>query len=215
MLQEKISQNLAKIKQEVEGYNPTIVAVSKYYSHTHMVEAYKCGIRDFGESRVVDAIEKINRLDDEIKHNSVYHFIGHLQSNKAKKAVGVFEVIHSVESIGLASEISQAAIAKEVRQKVLIQVNNSFETTKHGIEPSQLEKFLNEIQNLKNIEVIGLMNIAPLGESEEGLRKLFSQMRKLKEEFNLKELSMGMSNDYKIALDEGATIIRLGRTLFE
>lgn len=219
MLQERIAQNLAKIKQEIEGYNPTIVAVSKYYSTEHIIAAYKCGIRDFGESRVVEAIEKINNLDDAVRQNSHYHFIGHLQSNKAKKAIGVFDLIHSVESIGLAKEISlyakTAGLGTDFKQKILIQVNNSFETTKFGIAPSKLEEFLTEIQKLGNIETVGLMNIAPLDEDEKGLRKLFSQMYKLKEEFGLKELSMGMSNDYKIALDEGATIIRIGRILFE
>lgn len=214
-LQEKISQNLAKIKKDIEGYNPTIVAVSKYYSAVHMVEAYRCGIRDFGESRVLDAAAKINELDDETRLNSNYHFIGHLQTNKAKKAVGVFGLIQSVESLELAKEISKHAQAAKINQKVLIQVNNSFEQSKFGIAPSQLENFYTQIRELNGIEVEGLMNIAPLTDNEAELRKLFSQMRKLKEAHGLKELSMGMSNDYKIALDEGATIIRLGRILFE
>ncbi len=215
MLQEKISRNLAKIKKDIEGYNPTIVAVSKYYSAAHMVEAYKCGIRDFGESRVLDAAAKINELDDETRLNSNYHFIGHLQTNKAKKAIGVFGLIQSVESFELAEEISKHAAQKGIVQKVLIQVNNAFEQSKFGIAPSQLENFLEKIRELPAIEVKGLMNIAPLTDSEADLRKLFSEMRKLKEAYGLKELSMGMSNDYKIALYEGATIIRLGRILFE
>ncbi len=215
LLQEKISQNLAMIKQDIAGYNPTIVAVSKYYTYLHMVEAYKCGIRDFGESRVLDAISKINELDDATRLNSNYHFIGHLQTNKAKKAVGVFELIHSVESFELGREISKHAQAANITQKVLIQVNNSFEQTKFGIAPSQLETFLQQIRELKNVEVAGLMNMAPLTDNETELRKLFGEMYKLKEAYGLKELSMGMSNDYKIALDEGATIIRLGRILFE
>ena len=215
LLQEKIAKNLEKIKGEIQGYNPTIVAVSKYYSAEHMVEAHRCGIRDFGESRVLDAIGKINDLDDETRLNSNYHFIGHLQTNKAKKAVGVFGLIHSIESLELAKEISKHAQAAGVTQKVLIQVNNAFEQSKFGIAPSQLESFLNQIRDLPDIEVEGLMNMAPFEAKEADLRKYFRQMRELKEAHGLRELSMGMSNDYKIALDEGATIIRLGRILFE
>ena len=214
-MREKISQNLAKIKEDIEGYNPTIIAVSKYYSAGHMVEAYKCGIRDFGESRVLDAVGKINELDDETRLNSNYHFIGHLQTNKAKKAVGVFELIQSVESLELAEEISKHALAKGIVQKVLVQVNNAFEQSKFGIAPSQLENFLEKIRELKGVEAVGLMNIAPLADDVADLKKLFGEMYKLKEAYALKELSMGMSNDYKIALEQGATIIRLGRILFE
>jgi len=234
LLREKISQNLAKIKQDIEGYNPTVVAVSKYYSAGHMVEAYRCGIRDFGESRVLDAALKINELDDETRLNSNYHLIGHLQTNKAKKAVvpygcgscsnaspsthgsrALFGLIQSVESFELAKEISKYAAANGIVQKVLIQVNNAFEQSKFGIAPSQLENFLEQIRGLSNIEVEGLMNMAPYGATDAELKKLFSEMHRLKEACGLRELSMGMSNDYKIALGEGATIIRLGRILFE
>lgn len=213
-LQEKIRCNLEVIKENIKGYNPKIVAVTKYYSAEHMVEAWRVGLRDFGESRVIESVEKINGLDDEIRLSSNYHFIGHLQRNKAKKAAGVFSLIQSVESEELLEELSAIAGSKGIVQNILIQVNNSFEETKTGIAPSQLDKFLDIAQNTANIKVQGLMTMAPLGANELTLGRLFSEMRKLKEKHSLKELSMGMSDDYKIAVQEGATIVRIGRALF-
>ncbi len=213
-LQDRIRCNLEVIKENIKGYNPKIVAVTKYYSAEHMVEAWRVGLRDFGESRVIESVEKINSLDDEIRLSSNYHFIGHLQRNKAKKAAGVFSLIQSVESEELLNELSTIARSKDIIQKILIQVNNSFEETKTGIAPSQLDKFLDIAQNTANIEVQGLMTMAPLGADELTLGRLFSEMRKLKEKHSLQELSMGMSDDYKIAVQEGATIIRIGRALF-
>ena len=213
-LQDRIRCNLEVIKENIKGYNPKIVAVTKYYSAEHLVEAWRVGLRDFGESRVIESVEKINSLDDEIRLSSNYHFIGHLQRNKAKKAAGVFSLIQSVESEELLNELSTIARSKGIIQKILIQVNNSFEETKTGIAPSQLDKFLDIAQNTANIEVQGLMTMAPLGADELTLGRLFSEMRKLKEKHSLQELSMGMSDDYKIAVQEGATIIRIGRALF-
>lgn len=211
----KISENLSRILTFANEFNPVIIAVSKYYTVNEMREAFKVGLNNFGENRVLDAIEKINSLEEEITSKSHYHLIGHLQSNKVKKAVGVFDLIHSVDSIKLAVEIDSVAAQKGIKQKILIQVNNAGEQQKSGIAPSQLENLIEEIQGLNNISLEGLMTIAPLTDDTVLIRKLFKQMRQLKEEFHLKELSMGMSNDYKIALEEGATMIRLGRTLFE
>lgn len=212
---ERISQNLLKIKSVVKPYNARVVAVTKYVDKGVIEDLYKMGQRDFGENKAVDAIKKINSLDEETKSNSTYHFIGHLQSNKVKKVVGVFDYIHSVDSKEIAVEISKVASAKGIVQKVLIQVNNANEIQKFGIVPSQLNNLLNEIKKLPAIDVIGLMNIAPLTSDRKKLHKLFNEMRKLKEEHNLKELSMGMSHDFEIALDEGATIIRLGSILYK
>ncbi len=211
----KISENLNRILTFAKNYNPTIVAVSKYYTVNDMRDAFRAGLNNFGENQVIKAIEKINLLEEEIASKSHYHLIGHLQGNKAKKAVGVFDLIHSVDSIKLACELDVIAKQKGIVQKVLIQVNNAFEEQKFGIAPSQLENLISEINGLQNLKLEGLMNIAPLTDDTDLIRKLFREMYKLKESYNLKELSMGMSNDYKIALDEGATIIRLGRTLFE
>lgn len=211
----RIKENLLKITETTKNYNAKIVAVSKYYDTTKMTEAYNAGLKDFGESRLPEAIRKINSLEDEIRSSCIYHLIGHLQSNKIKWAVGFFKLIHSIDSKKIADEISKRAVELGVKQEILIQVNNSFEKQKYGIAPSQLEDMISYISNLKNIEIKGLMNVAPFTDDKSVIKKLFDEMYELKERYQMQELSMGMSNDYKIALEEGATMIRLGRTLFE
>lgn len=207
--------NLEKILKDIKNYNPRIIAVTKYYGTEKMIEAYNAGLRDFAESKAVESIEKINKIDDTIKSQSIYHFIGHLQTNKVKYVVGNFEYIHSVDSLKLAKCIDSEANKSGIKQKILIQVNNALEPQKFGVAPCELENLISEIYQLKSLELVGLMNIAPLIDDEAQLHKLFKNMRELKEKFNLSELSMGMSHDYKIALEEGATMIRLGRILFE
>lgn len=211
----RIKENLLNIKNLTDRYNAKIVAVSKYYGTDKMVEAYEAGIRDFGESRLPEAVKKINNLDDKINSDCSYHFIGHMQTNKVKWAVGFFNLIHSVDSLRLANEISKKAVELGIKQKILIQVNNANEEQKFGIAPSQLENMINEVSKLDGIELIGLMNIAPLTDDVKLIDKLFNEMYKLKETYHLAELSMGMSHDFKIALENGATIVRLGRILFE
>ena len=214
-LSDKIKQNLEVIQKKVDPYRAKIIAVTKYYSKEAMIEAYKTGLRDFGESRAVEAYDKINSIEDEVKNGSTYHFIGHLQTNKVKHVVGLFEYIHSVDSINLVKCLDEVSLKLGLKQKVLIQVNNAGEEQKFGIAPFQLNSFLNEIQKFENIEVVGLMNIAPLTDDWKMIRKLFHEMFQMKESFGLKELSMGMSRDFEIALDEGATMIRLGKMIFE
>lgn len=211
----QIEKNLSEIKQKTDKYNAKIVAVTKYYSIDKMVEAYNAGLRDFGESRLPDAVKKINSLDDEINSKSTYHLIGHLQTNKTKWAVGNFKLIHSIDSIKLANEVSNQALSLGIKQEVLIQVNNAGEEQKFGVAPSQLEEILIKASELKGIKVVGLMNVAPLTDDRGLLDRLFKEMRNLKEQYKLNELSMGMSSDYEIALENGATIVRLGRKLFE
>lgn len=210
-----VEENYKRILKDIEKYSPRLIAVTKYYSENKMIEAFNAGLRDFGESRALESIEKIGKIDDTIKSQSSYHFIGHLQTNKVKYVVGVFEYIHSVDSLKIAQCIDQKAREKGIIQKILIQVNNAREAQKFGIDQSQLENLISEVQKLKGLELVGLMNIAPLEATEAELHRLFKQMRELKDFYNLKELSMGMSHDYKIALSEGATMIRLGRILFE
>ncbi len=210
-----VEENLNRILEEVKNYHPKIVAVTKYYGIDKMIEAYNAGLRDFAENKVLDAIGKINNIDDTIKSQSVYHFIGHLQTNKVKHAVGTFDYIHSVDSVKVAKCVDSEANKKGIIQKILIQVNNANETQKFGIAPCNLENLIDDISNMHNVELVGLMNIAPLTDDINELNRLFCEMRKLKEQYNLKELSMGMSHDYKIALDNGATMIRLGRILFK
>ncbi|MBQ7286889.1 MAG: YggS family pyridoxal phosphate-dependent enzyme [Candidatus Gastranaerophilales bacterium] len=209
-----VKQRYELILKEVEEYNPKIIAVTKYYGIEKMIEAFEAGLRDFAESRAMEAVEKINKIDDTVKAQSVYHFIGHLQTNKVKHVVGNFEFIHSVDSLKLAKCIDEEASKKGIKQKILIQVNNAQEAQKFGIDQLQLENLINEVSQMKSLELVGLMNIAPLTDDTAELHRLFSQMRKLVDEYQLKELSMGMSHDYKIALENGATMIRLGRILF-
>lgn len=210
-----VEENLNRILKEIKNYNPKIIAVTKYYGSDKMIEAFKVGLRDFAESRALDAIAKIDEIDDTIKTQSLYHFIGHLQTNKIKYVVGTFDYIHSVDSLKVAQCINLEANKKGIIQKILIQVNNANEPQKFGIEPCNLENLINDVRDMKNIELVGLMNIAPYTDDVKELNRLFSDMRELKERYQLKELSMGMSHDYKIALENGATMIRLGRILFE
>lgn len=214
-----VEYNLSVLRKEIAPYKPTIIAVTKYFDEKKLIEAYDDGLRNFGENRVQDALAKFDKLPTEVRSNSKFHLIGHLQSNKVKKAVGVFDLIHSIDSLKLAKLVSEEAIRQGVIQKVLLQVNNANEETKSGFSVTELKNNFQEIVALKGIKVEGLMNIAPIVPDEE-LHELFDGMLLLKKEleekysFELKELSMGMSNDYKIALEHGATMIRIGRKLF-
>lgn len=216
-----INETLGLIKTQIVPYTPIIVAVTKYFDESKIVEYYNAGIRDFGENRVMDAICKMEKLPKEIMENSRFHLIGHLQTNKVKFAVGKFDLIHSVDSLKLAKAISDEAKNQGVVQKILIQVNNADEEQKFGYSPAKLKEEFGQILELEAVKVVGVMNIAPLTEDENLLRDLFRKIKLLKDELEsefkveLSQISMGMSNDFKIALEEGATIIRLGRILFE
>jgi len=209
-----VKECLELILKDIENYNPRIIAVTKYYGIEKMMEAFEAGLRDFAESRAIEALEKINKIDDTTRTQSIYHFIGHLQTNKVKHVVGNFEYIHSIDSLKLAKCVDEEANLKGIKQKILIQVNNANEAQKFGVPILQLENLIDEVKKLNSVELVGLMNIAPLTDDRSELQRLFTQMRKLTDEFQLKELSMGMSHDYKIALECGATMIRLGRILF-
>lgn len=209
-----VKENLDRILKETQGYNPTIIAVTKYYDVNKMIEAFDAGLRNFAESKAQDGVEKINKIDDTTKSQSIYHFIGHLQTNKVKYVVGNFDYIHSIDSLKIAQHVDQEANKKGIIQKILIQVNNAKEMQKFGIVPEQLENLIEEVKKLKSVKLEGLMNIAPFTDDKQELQKLFSQMKDLQMKYNLKELSMGMSHDYKIALECGATMIRLGKILF-
>lgn len=218
---DRVLKNVEKIKAQIAPYNPTIVAVTKYFDESQIIKYYNIGFRDFGENRVKDAVEKIQKLPSEILKNSRFHLIGHLQTNKVKLAVGNFDLIHSVDSLKLAQAISVEAKNKGITQKVLLQINNANEEQKSGFSPKELKQQFKEIWNLDAIKVCGVMNMAPINSSKEDLHKLFGNIKQIYDELQsefgveLKQISMGMSNDYEIALQEGATIIRLGRILFE
>lgn len=215
-----VRQNLLRIQEEIAPYTPNIIAVTKYFDESAMIDAYNAGLRNFAESRVIEAIEKINNLPADVKNNSKFHFIGHLQTNKVKKVIGHFDYIHSVDSYKLAKVISDEACHAEKVQKILLQVNNANEEQKFGFSKDEIFEFFNSIKELPNIEICGVMNMAPLGATDEELNYLFEDILqiklKLEKEFNykLKELSMGMSQDYKIAVKHGATMLRIGRKLF-
>ncbi len=215
-----VRQNLLRIQEEIAPYTPNIIAVTKYFDESAMIDAYNAGLRNFAESRVIEAIEKINNLPAGVKNNSKFHFIGHLQTNKVKKVIGHFDYIHSVDSYKLAKVISDEACHAEKVQKILLQVNNANEEQKFGFSKDEIFEVFNSIRELPNIEICGLMNMAPLGATDEELNYLFEDILqiklKLEKEFNykLKELSMGMSQDYKIAVKHGATMLRIGRKLF-
>lgn len=219
-MQNTVKNNLLQIQEDIAPYKPNIIAVTKYFDESAIIEAYNAGLRDFAESRVIEAIAKINNLPEEIRNNSKFHFIGHLQTNKVKKAVGTFDYIHSVDSFKLAKTISDDAHSIGKVQNILLQVNNANEEQKFGFSTKEIFEVFISIKELPNIKIAGLMNMAPLGASEDELNRLFEEVfqikQKLEKEFNypLKELSMGMSQDYKIAVKHGATMLRIGRKLF-
>lgn len=218
---DKIAENIKRIKAHVALYNASIVAVTKYFDETQIIKYYDLGLRDFGENRAVEAVKKINSLPEYIKKNSRFHFIGHLQTNKVRLVVGNFELIHSVDSLELAQKINEESQSQGLVQKILLQVNNAKEPQKFGFYPEEITEAFSKIIKMKFLDVKGLMNIAPLNKTDEELHDLFKNIKQIyddlqnKFELKLEQISMGMSNDFLIALEEGSTMIRLGKVLFE
>ena len=218
---ETVKGNLLRIQEEIAPCKPRIIAVTKYFDENALYAAYDAGIRDFGESRVVEASKKITSLSDEVKNNSKFHFIGHLQTNKVKQAVKVFEYIHSLDSLKLAECISQNALEIGKVQKVLVQINNAGEEQKFGFSKQDVFNVFPDLQKLKGIQIVGVMNMAPFAATEQGLESLFGEIVQIRDSLremyncNLEEISMGMSRDYKIAAQQGSTMLRVGRKLFE
>ena len=217
---ERIKNNLLQIQEKIVPYTVNIIAVTKYYDTDVMLSAYKAGLRHFGESRAVDAVRKINELPSEVKDNSTFHFIGHLQSNKVRLVVNNFDYIHSVDSLKLAQIISDEAIKAHKKQKVFLQLNNADEEQKFGFSKEELLKDFKSIIDLEGLEVLGLMNIAPLTDDKQELAGLFKDVKdfqmELEEKYEVKlnDISMGMSNDFDIAVANGATWVRIGTKLF-
>lgn len=216
-----IADNVRNIRDELSGFEGRVIAVSKYVKGQDMIEAYDAGVRDFAESKAQDALAKIETLPEEMKKNCTWHFIGHLQTNKVKKVVGDFEYIHSVDSLKLAEIVNNTAKEKGLIQKILLQVSITGEETKFGFSPKELFEVFPEIIKLENISVEGLMTMAPYTGDEAFLVSVFAGMRDLKEKLectfglSLKELSMGMSNDYIVAAKEGSTMLRIGTKIFK
>ncbi len=215
-----IKSNLRQIQEDIAPYTPNIIAVTKYFGIQEIIYAYEAGIKDFGESKVIEASDKINSLPNEVKEQSKFHFIGHLQSNKVRKAVKVFDYIHSVDSLKLAEIISKEAISQGKVQNVFLQLNNAREEQKSGFSKEELYRDFSSLLKLKGLKVLGLMNIAPLGAEDNELEELFEDIRLTqidlsdKNNIQLNELSMGMSKDYRIAAKHGSTVLRIGRKLF-
>jgi pyridoxal phosphate enzyme (YggS family) len=223
----QVADNLLSVKERIEkaalkaGRAPgevKLVAVSKTVGVEEIRDAISAGATILGESYVQEAKEKI----EEIGHKVQWHMIGHLQTNKVKQAINLFDMIHSVDRIGLAEEINKRAKQSNKRASVLIQVNISQETTKSGIERDRAISLVSEVANLTNLKVEGLMTMPPYFDDPEDARPYFKSLRELKgeiekkrfENISMKELSMGMSNDFEIAIEEGATIVRIGTAIF-
>lgn len=219
-MQDTVRENLLQIQEDIAPYKPNIIAVTKYFDEKAMIEAYNAGLRDFAESRAVEAVEKIENLPAEVRNNSKFHFIGHLQTNKVKKVVPIFDYIHSVDSLKLAKAIADEAKLFGKVQNILLQVNNANEEQKFGFSKKEIFEVFPSIKELSSVSIAGIMNMAPLGASEEELNRLFEDVFNIKKELELRfdcelrELSMGMSQDYKIAVKHGATMLRIGRKLF-
>ena len=221
VMQNTVIENLLRIQEDIAPYKPNIIAVTKYFDESAIISAYQAGLRNFAESRVIEAIEKIERLPKEIRENSKFHFIGHLQTNKVKKTVANFDVIHSIDSIKLAKEVSNECQKIGKIQDVFIEVNFADEEQKFGLSKNEIFEFFKEVRELSGLRVLGLMSMAPLGAPESDLDRLYEEVFQIKLELekefdcDLPELSMGMSQDYKIAARHGATMLRIGRKLFE
>ena len=199
---------------KVSGRRPadiTLVCVTKQADAGRIAEALKCGVSDIGENRVQDAAEKYSILGSAAR----WHLIGHLQTNKVKKAVEIFDLIHSIDSFRLAEAVAKEAGKIGKTQDVLLEVNVSGEASKFGIKPGEALYLTRRIRALNNIRLLGFMTIAPLADNPENARPCFKRLRELSEEAGLNVLSMGMSQDYQVAIEEGATMVRIGSAIFK
>lgn len=196
----------------------TLIAVSKTKPIETLREAYDMGVRVFGENKVQELVEKYEALPKDIR----WHMIGHLQRNKVKYIIDKVELIHSVDSLRLAETIDKEAKKHNLTVNILIEVNVAGEDSKFGVRPEELGALIDEISHFSNIRVLGLMTIAPFVENAEENRAIFARLRKLSvdiaskniDNVNVGLLSMGMTNDYAVAIEEGATIIRVGTGIF-
>ncbi len=216
-----VAANLALIRDYLGQQPVRLIAVTKAASLSQMEEAFQCGVTEFGENRVQDALKKMQQLSPHMVQNTNWHLIGHLQTNKVKQVVGNFALIHSVDSLRLAREISAAAIKKGIVQAVLLQVMIIPDPDKSGFSPDQLRRDMSELTALPGIKIEGLMTITPLTDDKEVWLESFTRLRDLKTEMSsahdieLKELSMGMTNDWQDAVKCGATMVRIGRAIFQ
>ena len=206
----KIENNISALKKSIPEY-VDIVAVSKTKPIKDLKKAYHAGQRIFGENKVQEMVLKFDKLPKDIE----WHMIGHVQTNKVKHMASFVNTIHSVDSHKLLKEIQKQAFKNNRKIKCLIQVRIANEDTKFGIEPSELNDFLSFSKILPNIKITGLMGMASFTDNKNQIRSEFRILSKLYNDFNdLKVLSMGMSGDYQIGIEEGSTMIRIGSKIF-
>jgi len=222
-----LADNLARVRENIQettvasGRDPNdvrLVAVTKGVSAATIQQAADLGVEEVGENRVQEAREKWGRINGRIR----WHFVGHLQSNKVKYLVDKCVLIHSLDRISLARELSKRMARLERKMDCLVQVNVSGEETKQGLDPSEAAAFIDRVRKLPGIRVVGLMTMPPYHENPEMSRPFFNRLRKLAEEIrgcdwpevSMRELSMGMSGDYTVAISEGATLVRVGSAIF-
>ncbi|MBU9712435.1 YggS family pyridoxal phosphate-dependent enzyme [Evansella tamaricis] len=203
-------------RSESGAKNVNIIAVTKYVSVEKTKEVLDAGVLHIGENRVEDSMEKVHTLGE----RGIWHFIGNLQSKKVKQMIDKFEFIHSLDRLSLAKEINKR-VAQGAKVKCFVQVNVSGEESKSGLNPEETFSFIQKLAAFPAIEVIGLMTMAPFVDDVETVRPYFRKLRELRDEIAEKdlehapcrELSMGMSNDYVVAVEEGATFVRIGSAL--
>lgn len=220
-----IAKNLEHVRKQIaasaekSGRTPAdveLVAISKTHDAERVREAIEAGHNLFGESRVQEARVKIPELPSRLR----WHFVGHLQKNKIRHALPLFELFHSVDSLELAEQMNRIADEDGMRPRVLLEVNVSGEGSKFGFKPETLRAGMETLLALPRLSIEGFMTIPPLAEQAEASRKFFVQLRELRDslqkEFDLKlpQLSMGMTNDFTIAIEEGATLVRVGTAIF-
>ncbi len=222
-----IAENLKEVQRDINevckkcGRDPsevTLIAVSKTKPLEDLKEAYDAGARDFGENKVQELTAKMPNLPSDIR----WHMIGHLQRNKVKYIAGEVELIHSVDSFRLAEEINIQAKRKKIIIPALIEINIGDEESKFGVRPDEAKELCKEISELDSIHIEGLMTVAPAADDPEEVRRYFRKMHELfldiKSEnidnVEMKILSMGMTNDYKVAIEEGSTMVRVGTGIF-
>jgi pyridoxal phosphate enzyme (YggS family) len=226
-LQELLATNIALVRSQIAeaaqraGRRPdeiVLVAVSKTKPVAMVEMAFRLGVTDFGENRVQEALPKIAEFRPE---GLRWHMIGHLQSNKAGKAVSSFDCVQSVDSLHLAQLLNRHAAQLTVHLPVLLEVNISGEESKEGMTPSEVHALAWQIVSLPHLDVQGLMTIAPLVDKAEEARPVFRGLRELRDQLRnevpacaWQHLSMGMTDDYRVAIEEGATIVRIGRAIF-
>ena len=221
-----ITEQYLKTKEQIEaakanspyGQDVCLIAVSKTHPIPDLMEAYNAGARDFGENKVQELTEKIPQMPDDIR----WHMIGHLQRNKVKYIVGKVFLIHSVDSLRLAEEIDKESKKAGIISDILIQVNISHEATKFGTDKEEAIKLIQDAAKLSNLRIKGLMTIAPYTENAEENRAYFSALKNLSidiealniDNISMDFLSMGMSGDFIVAIEEGANLVRVGTNIF-